>query len=69
MWNRALGTCGADMRRGGSPIDGDDIQGFVDCQIGGGTDCGCADLQTDGVLDIYNDDAFVTALLAGTGCP
>jgi hypothetical protein len=49
--------------------NGLDVQGFIDCLLADGVDCGCADLNTDGVFDEQDIDAFVGDLLAGPECP
>jgi len=52
-------------------IDGDDIQGFVDCLISG-TSCECTDMDGDGdTADVDADDLplFIAALLSGATCP
>ncbi len=60
--------CMSDVNNDGVR-DGEDIQDFVDCLVGGGYNCACADLVTDGVLDMADVSAFVAGLLAGAGCP
>src|SRR5262249_28982361 len=45
-------------------VDGDDVQPFVNCLIGGGGSCGCADLNGGG-LDSSDVPVFVAALLNG----
>lgn len=61
-------TCVGDLT-GDATVNGDDIRQFVDCLIGSGPDCGCADVDgQDGVGQ--NDIAsFVSLLLTGAGCP
>jgi hypothetical protein len=59
--------CLADMNNDGQR-NADDIQAFADCMTGGGSNCACADLQADGVLDMNDVDDFVADLLAGAGC-
>jgi hypothetical protein len=49
--------------------DGLDVQEFVDCLLAGGVNCACADLYTDGVLDVNDIGTFVSDLLAGNECP
>jgi len=49
--------------------NGDDIQAFVDCMTGGGSNCACADIETNGVLNMTDVTTFVSGLLAGDACP
>lgn len=51
-----------DMNVSGA-VEGDDIQGFVDCTIGGGPGCTCADVNTSGVADSADVPPFVDLLL------
>jgi hypothetical protein len=60
--------CLSDMNNDGQR-NADDIQAFVGCMLANGANCACADLQTDGVLDMNDLDDFVFGLLAGAGCP
>ena len=50
-------------------INGDDIQSFVDCLLGTGSNCVCADVDGVPGLDLGDVDVFVQDLLAGTPCP
>lgn len=60
--------CAGDVVDDGA-VNGVDVQGFVDCMLGGGTNCGCADIVEPGVeLNDADVDAFVSELLTGTGC-
>ncbi|HRW52089.1 MAG TPA: hypothetical protein P5081_04335, partial [Phycisphaerae bacterium] len=49
-------------------IDGADIQSFVDCLLGGGGDCSCADVDGMNGATLDDIDDFVATLLAGTPC-
>jgi hypothetical protein len=49
--------------------NGDDIQNFVDCLVSTGYNCACADVVTDGILDMADVGTFVSGLLAGGTCP
>lgn len=60
-------ACPADMN-GDALRSGLDIQGFVACLLGGGANCGCADVNGGG-LDATDVAAFVDAVLAGADCP
>lgn len=59
--------CLSDVNNDGSR-DGLDVQTFVNCILGSGGDCACADLETDGLLDMSDVAAFVTDLLSGSSC-
>ena len=50
-------------------INGDDIQSFVNCFIGTGSNCVCADVDGVPGLDLGDVDVFVQELLAATPCP
>ncbi|MCK6482550.1 MAG: hypothetical protein HUU22_04650 [Phycisphaerae bacterium] len=67
----ACATCAGDTDASNS-VDGDDVQGFVECLISG-TNCGCTDMDGDGsTADADSDDLpmFVDTLLnAGGPCP
>ncbi|MFQ5411194.1 MAG: hypothetical protein ACE5EC_02815, partial [Phycisphaerae bacterium] len=49
--------------------DGSDVQAFVDCFIGGGPSCDCADMDNSGTVEINDVGLFVEALLLGGPCP
>jgi hypothetical protein len=53
-----LGDLNAD-----GTVDGLDIQAFVDCVIGGGTNCRCGDFDHSGVVDTADVAGFISALL------
>lgn len=61
-------TCAGDLT-GDASINGDDIRQFVDCVLGSGSDCACADV--DGANGVGQGDIapFVSLLLNGAGCP
>jgi len=62
-------TCAGDVS-GDSQLDGADVQGFVNCLLGGGGDCSCADVDGSMTVDVGDIDDFVTNLLTvGPGCP
>ena len=50
-------------------IDGGDIQPFVDCLLGNGSNCECADLDGVAGLDFNDVAAFVSDLVGGEPCP
>ncbi len=64
----AVCACVADLNDDGFR-DGDDIQGFVDCLVSTGTNCPCADVDGNGLLEMADVSLFVGALLAGNECP
>ncbi|MCB9851647.1 MAG: PQQ-dependent sugar dehydrogenase [Phycisphaerales bacterium] len=61
-------ACVGDLT-GDATVNGDDIRRFVDCLVGTGSDCGCADV--DGMDGVGQNDiaSFVGLLLTGAGCP
>jgi hypothetical protein len=61
-------TCPGDLS-GDHQKTGTDVQKFVDCFLGGATDCGCADLDGSGTLDMNDVTLFANALLTGPACP
>lgn len=62
-------SCAGDVS-GDNQIDGADVQGFVDCLLGGGGDCGCADVDGSTAVDVGDISDFVTNLLTvGPACP
>jgi len=63
-----LCNCPGDLTGDGN-VDGDDVQGFIDCLLAGATPCVCADLNNSGGMDAGDVGPFVTALLTGNGCP
>ena len=50
-----------DMNASGS-VNGSDIKGFVDCALGGGSNCACGDFNSNGMVD-SGDVAGFTAVL------
>jgi hypothetical protein len=63
-------TCRGDLN-GDLAIDGLDIQMFADCLAGsaGASNCGCADIDANGTLDMNDLNLFVFFLLYGSGAP
>lgn len=49
--------------------NGDDIQSFVDCLTATGTNCNCADLDANALLDMTDVAVFVNDLLTSPNCP
>lgn len=60
-------VCPGDMNGDGA-LDGQDVQGFVECLIAG-DHCPCADINSVGGVTPTDIQLFVTALVAGQGCP
>ncbi len=60
-------ACPADVS-GDGLRDGGDIQGFVNCLLGIGTNCVCAETDGQAGLDSQDVAAFVNSLLAGSPC-
>jgi hypothetical protein len=58
------GACSVlgDMNNDGA-IDGDDIQGFVNCALGGGGNCACGDFDGNGSVDEQDVLPFVSFLV------
>ena len=48
---------------GSGTVDGLDIQGFVHCVLGGGTNCRCGDFVPDGVVDVNDLPGFIGILV------
>jgi hypothetical protein len=44
-------------------FDGGDIQGFVNCLLGGGNNCGCADINMSGSADLADIDLLSNLLI------
>jgi hypothetical protein len=68
FWAAPPCWCLSDVNNDGLR-DGLDVQEFIDCVLAGGVNCACADLYTDGALDLEDVDVFVSDLLAGDACP
>ncbi len=60
-------ACLGDLSENGLP-NGGDIRGFVDCFMGGGGNCGCADVDPTPGLDDADIEAFVDTILTGAAC-
>ncbi|MBX3397092.1 MAG: hypothetical protein KF841_17195 [Phycisphaerae bacterium] len=56
--------CLADNTRNGM-----DIYGFVDCFVGENPNCGCADIDNNGFVDLNDIEPFVLLILEGLPCP
>ncbi len=59
--------CPADLS-GDGERNGGDIQGFVNCLLGIGTNCVCAETDGQAGLDLQDVSVFVDNLLAGAPC-
>ena len=68
FWATPPCWCLADLNNDGVR-NGDDIQTFVNCITGDGSNCACADLETNSVLDMADVATFVNGLLTGADCP
>ncbi len=58
------GDCFVDGKRNAL-----DVQAYVDCLLGIGKGCGCADLSATGGADLADVPEFVDVLLQGDDCP
>lgn len=65
FWPAAGGTCtlAGDMNLDGAR-DGVDVQGFVNCLLGLGANCSCADLDASGTVNTTDAASFVQMLLS-----
>ncbi|RIK66750.1 MAG: hypothetical protein DCC65_08450 [Planctomycetota bacterium] len=70
FWQMAAPSCACpgDMNADDA-INGMDIQLFVHCMLGAGSNCPCANVDQTGGLDLPDIDAFVNDVLAVTPCP
>ena len=68
FWTAPPCWCLSDVNHDGVR-DGRDVQGLVDCLFASSGDCACADLHSDGRLDLQDIALFVNDLLAGGDCP
>ena len=48
-------------------VDGEDIPGFVGCLMGASSNCACADMNGDGMVDLCDLSEFVSEALYGSG--
>jgi hypothetical protein len=60
--------CLADVNNDGER-NGLDIQAFVDCLLGGGVNCACADVAPNSQVDLDDIAVLVDDLLTGEACP
>lgn len=60
-------ACSSDMDAD-TQRTGKDVQLFVECMLGGGSNCACADVNGGG-LDVSDINAFVAEILSGPACP
>lgn len=61
-------TCLSDINHDGER-DGRDIEYFLDCILGTGSNCACADVDANSVVDLNDLALFIDDLLAGETCP
>ncbi len=61
-------ACLSDVN-GDGERNGQDVQYFVDCILGMGDNCACADVDGLSGLDVNDVAVFVQDLLDGTSCP
>ncbi len=61
-------TCLSDINSDGLR-NGADVQGFLECLVASGSNCGCADLDGVPGIDLGDVSEFVSMLLAGDTCP
>lgn len=62
----ACSTCPGDAN-GDAFINGADIQEFTNCYLAAAPDCGCSDVNRDGLVDDLDTTLFVDLLLNDTG--
>ena len=60
-------ACSSDLNED-ARRNGLDVQGFVDCYMGGGTNCICGDLDLHGTVDDTDIPLFVDEMIAGDNC-
>jgi hypothetical protein len=60
-------VCESDLN-GDTKRDGSDIELFVACAAGGGSNCSCGDLNSTGSIELSDVTAFVDQILAGEDC-
>lgn len=68
FWPASVCVCISDMNYD-KLRNAKDVQTFVLCFLGSGSNCGCADLNHDGNMDDTDMSLFVSGLLATTPCP
>ncbi len=61
-------TCLSDINHDGQR-DGRDVEYFLDCILGAGSNCACADVDPNSVVDLNDLGLFIDDLLAGETCP
>ena len=70
FWPAATFVCGcAGDLTGDSLINGADVQKFVDCFLGAGASCPCADVDGAAGLSTSDVTVFAANLLSGAACP
>ena len=50
--------CPADMNAD-TKRDGEDVQGFIGCMVASGANCSCADVDSNGTLNMVDVGLFV----------
>ncbi len=61
-------TCLSDINHDGER-DGRDVEYFLDCILTTGTNCACADVDPNSVVDMNDLEIFISDLLEGETCP
>lgn len=61
-------TCLSDINHDGQR-DGRDVEYFLDCILGAGSNCACADVDPNSVVDLNDLALFIDDLLEGETCP
>jgi len=69
FWPAAMCSCPADMNFDRKK-NGADVQEFVACYLlSSGVNCGCADMNRDGLLNTTDVSLFIPGLLTVGTCP
>src|SRR5262249_25270768 len=63
LWSHTICSFPGDINRDGQR-DGADVQGFLNCLLGSGSNCSCADVDGNGVVNSADVVAFVSVLMS-----